>query len=93
MAPILYRSEEFLHNSFCYVIYVRARGVSVAKKAHQNTHFCVTHNKQRSSHPFTAAVAKKVSASLRVVCAVKMSVLIDFKNFAGQTMYLGTGTW
>ena len=64
MSPNKYRSEEFL--SAC---------VAVAK-AHQNTHFCVTHNKERSSHPFTAAVAKKLSASLRVVCAVKMSVLM-----------------
>ena len=73
MSPITYRSEEFL---FHYVPSCPDPRVLLSQKGSSKHSSLLSHNKEQSSHPFTAAVAKKLSASLRVVCAVKMSVLM-----------------
>ena len=53
-----------------------ARVAAVAKKAHQNTHLCITHNKERSSHPFTCSSSEKVEC-FAPCCACRKNECFD----------------
>ena len=52
-----------------------------AKKAHQNTHLCVTHNKERSSHPFTCSSSEKVER-FAPCCACRKNECFDVLRFS-----------